>query len=123
VKFAALTHDIIGAAMEVHRLLGPGFLESIYKHALLHELTLRGLHGKTECEIHISYKGHPVGKHRLDLVVNDSVIVEIKGVSAINDAHVAQVLSYLTATKLELGLIFNFGGPSLSWKRMIKSRE
>ena len=83
MKFASLTFDLIGAAMEVHTLLGPGFLESIYKHSLCHELSLRGLQTKTEAEIHISYKGHHVGKHRLDLVVDDAVIVEIKGVSAI----------------------------------------
>jgi GxxExxY protein len=120
VEFAALTYDIIGAAMEVHSLLGPGFLESIYKHALLHELRLRGLETKTEVEVHISYKDHHIGKHRLDLLVGDTVIVEIKGVSAINDVH---TLSYLKATNLELALILNFGGSSLSWKRLIKSRE
>ena len=109
--------------MEVHTLLGPGFLESIYKHALLYELRLRGLETKTEVEVHISYKEHHIGKHRLDILVNDTVIVEIKGVSAINDIHIAQALSYLKATNLELALILNFGGPSLSWKRLIKSRE
>jgi GxxExxY protein len=123
VEFAALTYDIIGAAMEVHTLLGPGFLESIYKHALLHELRLRGFETKTEVEVHISYKDHHIGKHRLDLLVGDTVIVEIKGVSAINDIHIAQTLSYLKATNLELALILNFGGSSLSWKRLIKSRE
>ena len=109
--------------MEVHSLLGPGFLESIYKHALLHELRLRGLETKTEVEVHIFYKDHHIGKHRLDLLVGDTVIVEIKGVSAINDVHIAQALSYLKATNLELALILNFGGSSLSWKRLIKSRE
>ena len=123
MEFAALTYDIIGAAMEVHSLLGPGFLESIYKHALLHELHLRGVETKTEVEVNISYKDHHIGKHRIDILVDDSVIVEIKGVSAINDVHIAQALSYLKATNLELALILNFGGKSLSWKRLIKSRE
>jgi len=112
----------MGAAMEVHNLLGPGFLESIYKRALLHELGLRGLTAKTEVEVRIEYKTYQVGKHRLDMVVNDSVIVEIKGVSAITDVHMAQTLSYLQATSLQLALLINFGGPSLSWKRLIKSR-
>ena len=120
--FAALTYEIMGAAMEVHNLLGPGFLESIYKRALLHELGLRGLTAKTEVEVRIEYKTYQVGKHRLDMVVNDSVIVEIKGVSAITDVHMAQTLSYLQATSLQLALLINFGGPSLSWKRLIKSR-
>jgi GxxExxY protein len=123
VEFAPLTYDIIGAAMEVHSLLGPGFLESIYKHALLHELHLRGVDARTEVEVHISYKEHHIGKHRIDILVGNSVIVEIKGVSAINDVHIAQALSYLKATNLELALILNFGGSSLSWKRLIKSRE
>src|SRR5262245_58362371 len=109
--------------MEVHGLLGPGFLESIYKHALLHELHLRGLATRTEVEVHISYKDRHIGKHRIDILVGDTLIVEIKGVSAINDVHIAQVLSYLKATNLQLALILNFGGPSLSWKRLIKSRE
>src|SRR5262245_58389327 len=109
--------------MEVHSLLGPGFLESIYKQSLLHELGLRGLQTKTEVEVHISYKERRIGKHRLELLVGDTVIVEIKGVSAINDIHIAQTLSYLKATNLELALILNFGGSSLSWKRLIKSRE
>jgi GxxExxY protein len=122
VKSAALTYEIIGAAMEVHKLLGSGFLESIYKRALLHELSLRGVHATSEVEVHISYKGHHVGKHRLDIVVNETIIVEIKAVSGINDVHIAQALSYLIATNLELAMIVNFGGPSLSRKRLIKSR-
>lgn len=108
--------------MEVHRLLGPGFLESLYKRALLHELSLRGLDTKTELEIDIAYKDHPIGKHRLDILVNDSVIVELKAVSAISAMHIAQALSYLTASSHELALILNFGTRSLSWKRLIKSR-
>jgi GxxExxY protein len=122
VQSAALTHQIIGAAMEVHKLLGPGFVESIYHHALTHELTLRGVETKTEVEVCISYKGTRIGRHRLDIVVNDTVIVELKAGSSINDVHIAQAISYLTATGLELALILNFGGPSLSWKRLIKSR-
>jgi GxxExxY protein len=122
VKSAALTFAIIGAAMEVHQLLGPGFLESIYRHALLHELRLRGIDTQTEVEVCVSYKQHTVGKHRVDIVADSAVIVELKAVSAINDVHIAQTLSYLTATNLELALILNFGGPSLSWKRLIKSR-
>jgi GxxExxY protein len=122
VKSAALTEQIIGAAMEVHNHLGPGFLESLYKYALLYELHLRGLTTETELEVQISYKDHPIGKHRLDVVVNDKVIIELKAVSGINDVHIAQALSYLTATRLELALVLNFGEPRLSWKRLIKSR-
>jgi len=73
VKSAALTHDIIGAAMEVHTLLGPGFLEAIYKNALLHELQLHGLDVTTELEVPVTYKNQIVGTHRLDIVVEGKV--------------------------------------------------
>jgi GxxExxY protein len=122
VKSAALTHSIIGAAMEVHSQLGPGFLESIYKHALLHELSVRGLATQTELELIVSYRSFPVGKHRLDSLVEGTVIVELKAVAALNELHRAQVISYLMATGLELALIINFGAPQLLWKRLIKSR-
>ena len=108
--------------MEVHNVLGPGFLESVYKHALTHELVLRGLCTTTEAEVPIPYKGHLVATHRLDLVVGNSVIVELKAITSLSDIHIAQVLSYLKATNLELALLFNFGEPSLVWKRLIKSR-
>jgi len=108
--------------MEVHNVLGPGFLESIYKHALLTELDLRGLHTRTEVEIPIAYMSHPIGKHRLDIIVEDIVVVELKAVSCINEFHKAQTLSYLKATNIELALILNFGTSSLVWKRLIKSR-
>jgi GxxExxY protein len=85
-----MTHTIIGAAMEVHRTLGPGFLEAIYRKALLHELSLRGLSAQTEVEIHIPYKNLSAGKHRLDLVVEQQVVVELKAVSALADLHTAK---------------------------------
>ena len=108
--------------MEVHTLLGPGFLEAIYKNALLHELQLHGLDVTTELEVPVTYKNQIVGTHRLDIVVEGKAILEVKAVNAISEYHVAQTLSYLTATRIELGLILNFGCPSLSWKRLIKSR-
>jgi GxxExxY protein len=118
---AALTHKIIGAAMEVHKLLGPGFIESIYQRALLRELHLRDLTVQTEIQIEIKYKGQVIGKHRMDLVVSGLVIVELKAVSGIADIHLAQVLSYLKASGLQLALILNFGEPSLAWRRVAKS--
>jgi GxxExxY protein len=118
-----LTGKIIGAALEVHTSLGPGFLESIYKHALLRECQLRALLTQTEVEVPVSYKGFPVGKHCLDLVVDELVVVELKAVNAINDVHKAQTISYLAATGLEVALILNFGAARLLWKRLIKSRE
>jgi GxxExxY protein len=113
-----LTGQIIGAAMEVHRLLGPGFLESIYQRALVRELRFRRLCVQTEVQIAIPYKGASVGLHRLDLVVENSVVVELKAATALAEVHRAQVLSYLKATGLEVGLILNFGERSLIWKRV-----
>ena len=108
--------------MEVHRVLGPGFLEAIYKKALWHELRLRGLDVTTELEVPVTYKNEIVGKHRLDIVVEGQVILELKAMNAISEFHTAQTLSYMTATRIELALILNFECPSLSWKRLIKSR-
>jgi GxxExxY protein len=117
-----ITGEIIGAALEVHRTLGPGFVESVYHRALLHELDLRHLSCETELQIDICYKKHLVGQHRLD-IIEQTVIVELKAVNAIVDVHVAQTLSYLKATNMEVALIINFGLLSLVWKRLIKSRE
>jgi GxxExxY protein len=122
VKSAAITHSIIGAALEVHNLLGPGFLESVYKHSLIRELELRGLQAETEVEVPIRYKTHLVATHMMDLIVEGSVIVELKAITSLTDIHVAQVLSYLKATSVEVALLFNFGEASLVWKRLIKSR-
>jgi GxxExxY protein len=106
--------------MEVHTTLGPGFLESIYSKALLRELGLRNIETKTEVEINVSYKAGLVGRHRIDLLIRDAVVVELKAVSSINSLHLAQVISYLKATNLEVGLILNFGEERLSWKRVIR---
>ena len=115
VEPAVLTHQII------HKLLGPGFAEAIYHRALLYELRLRGLAVQTESEVEIMYKGHSIGKHRMDLIVGSLVIVELKAVSGIADIHLAQTLSYLTASGLQLALILNFGERSLNWRRIAKS--
>jgi len=116
---AELTHNIIGAAFEVHGKLGPGFLEMIYRRALLHELSLRGLSGQTEVEIHVPYKHISAGKHRLDLIVEQQVVVELKAIATLSDIHTAQALSYLKATGLKVAIVVNFGGPTLVWKRLI----
>lgn len=109
--------------MEVHRQLGPGFVESIYQQSLLRELTLRGLSTETEVRFDITYKGAIVGRHRLDVVVEKCVIIELKAAAAIADAHRAQALSYLKATGYELALILNFGTEKLTWKRLAMGRE
>jgi GxxExxY protein len=114
-----LTGEIIGAAMEVHRVLGPGFVEAIYQRALLHELKLRGFIVETEQQLGVRYKDAIVGVHRLDIVVNKVVIVELKAVTGIIEAHRAQAISYLKASGLNVALILNFGEPSLAFKRVV----
>ncbi len=94
--------------MEVHRTLGPGFPESVYEQALCVELRSRGIMYARQVDVQVRYKGEHVGLGRIDLLVNDSVIVEMKAVDAISSVHVGQVLSYLRMTGHQLGLIFNF---------------
>jgi len=103
-----LATAVIGCAIEVHRHLGPGYLEDVYEEALCEELRLRGIPFKRQPSISVSYKGKRVGQGRLDLLVDDKLIVELKAVSAIAPVHSAQVMSYLKATNLILGLLINF---------------
>ena len=103
-----LAHRVIGAAIEVHRLLGPGFLESVYEEALCVELTLRGIRFARQVPIGVKYKGEKVGEARLDLLVDERLVVELKAVEGVAPIHVAQVLSYLKATRLRLGLLITF---------------
>ena len=108
-----MAHAVIGAAIEVHRQLGPGFLESVYEEALCVELTDREIFFERQREIGVLYKERPIGKHRIDLLVGQSLIVELKTVEALADIHKAQVISYLKATRLSLGLLINFNVPIL----------
>src|SRR5438067_10837909 len=97
LEYQALTEQIIGAAIEVHRRLGPGFLESIYEKALVIELRKRGMEVADEVKVIIEYDGVEVGEHRLDLIVEDTIVVELKAISAFEDIHFAVVRSYLRA--------------------------
>ena len=118
-----LVHAVIGAALEVHRLLGPGFLESLYEEALSLELALRGVPFRRQAPIAVEYKGRPIGQARLDLLVSDPLIVELKAVETISAVHLAQILSYLKASRLQLGLVINFNVPELrrGIRRVIRS--
>jgi GxxExxY protein len=111
-----------GGGDGVHREIGPGFLESIYQRALRHELGLVSMSVEAEVDYPVMYKGKLVGRHRVDLIVEQMVVLELKASPTINQAHIAQTLSYLKATRLELALVLNFGTPSLQWKRLIRSR-
>ena len=104
-----LTEAIIGAAIEVHRLLGPGLLESIYEEALCHELELQGIVAQRQVEVEVMYKGIAIKGQILDMLVANEVVVELKAVSKLPDVATAQVLSYLKATELKRGLLLNFG--------------
>ncbi|HEY5934202.1 MAG TPA: GxxExxY protein [Kofleriaceae bacterium] len=108
-----LTHTVIGAAIEVHRWLGPGYLETLYEEALHIELRLRGIPFESQVAVSIPYKGHVVGRSQLDLVVANELIVELKAVETVLEIHRAQVLSYLRATGSRLGLLINFNTPCL----------
>jgi GxxExxY protein len=104
-----LTEKIIGAAIEVHRVLGPCLLESIYEEALCVEMQLRGIPFQRQVEIDVNYKGHLLKGQRIDLLVADEVIVELKSVTHLPDMAIAQALSYLKATGLKRALLINFG--------------
>jgi GxxExxY protein len=104
-----LTEKIIGAAIEVHRVLGPGLLESIYEESLVIELGLRGVVAGRQVELDVHYKGHIIKGLKIDLLVEGQVIVELKSVSKLPEVAQAQVLSYLKATGLKRALLINFG--------------
>ena len=118
--YKELTFVVIGAAMEVHRLLGSGFLESVYQKALAYELRERNIPFQEQVHLPVIYKGELVGDYVADFVVDGKLIMEIKAVSKLNSAHQAQAMHYLTATGLRLALLLNFGATSLQHHRVIK---
>jgi GxxExxY protein len=117
-KHSDITGKIIGCAMKVHRTLGNGFQEVIYQRCLAIEMQKQGLSFNRELEMTIFYEDIEVGKRRVDFLVESVVMVELKALSKLEDTHLAQVLNYLEAYKLETGLLLNFGGKSLEFKRV-----
>ncbi|RCJ20269.1 GxxExxY protein [Nostoc sp. ATCC 43529] len=122
-KMNQLTGKVIGAAIEVHQVLGPGFLEEVYKEALIIEFLRRGIRHEFEKSVTVNYKGHEVGKGRLDFLVANCLILELKAVQNLAPIHEAQVLSYLKMTNHPLALLINFNVPLLKdgIKRIILS--
>ncbi len=123
LEYKEITEEIIGAAIEVHRRLGPGFIESIYEKALIIELKKRGMPAKEQYEVIIRYDDIEVGRHRLDLVVDDNIVVELKAIKDLESIHFAIVRSYLKAVDKKHGLLLNFAKVTLEAKRVIYEEQ
>lgn len=108
------------AVFEVHNTLGPGFTENIYEEASSKELNLRGIDFESQKTIKIYYKGEKIGEYKLDMVVKGKVILELKAVSELNELFESQLISYLKATKMKLGILINFGSKRVSYKRIAR---
>ncbi|MGA2605350.1 MAG: GxxExxY protein [Verrucomicrobiia bacterium] len=114
-----ITEQVIGAAFEVHGVLGYGFLEKVYENALLAELCKRRLKAETQKSIKVKYKDVIVGDYVADLIVEDKVIVELKTEETYNKVHEAQLLNYLKATGIKVGLLINFGRRKCEFRRLV----
>ena len=121
-KHTEITQQIIGCAMRVHSFMGNGFQEVIYQRALALEMSQLDMHFVRESEMPLYYRNFPdpIGSRRVDFLVEDKVLVELKAVGELTDTHYAQVLNYLTAYQLEVALLINFGEKSLRFKRFVR---
>jgi GxxExxY protein len=115
-----LSYAIVGAGMEVHRILGPGFLVLVYQAALAHEFALRCIHFEAQKNLPVRYKDISIGDYIADFLVEDQIIVEIKAISNLTEAHEAQAHHYLAATGMRLAILMNFGSPSLQTKHILR---
>lgn len=123
LKYSELTGQIIGCAMKVHRYFGPGFPEIVYKRALMIELEKIGLDYKQEVEKDIIYECRLISKRRLDLIVQNIILAELKARKEIDNGDYNQMINYLRVFGMEVGLLLNFGGPSLQYKRFVNSKS
>lgn len=121
-KYKEITGKIIGAAMQVHKVLGNGFQEVIYQRALEIEMPYFGLNFNREFEMPIFYREQQIGTRRVDFLVEDVISVELKAIINLEDVHFAQAINYLEAYNLEVGLLINFGSKSLQVKRLINTK-
>lgn len=118
VLYADLSYRVMEAVFEVHNQLGPGFTENIYERALIFELEKKGIAYEVQQQIEIGYKGQKLGTYRLDLVVEGKIILELKAVVGLNDLFKQQLLSYLRATDLKLGILVNFATKRVEYTRI-----
>ncbi|WP_208646807.1 GxxExxY protein [Pedobacter jejuensis] len=123
MKYGDITGRIIGCAMKVHSFLGSGFQEKIYQKALGIEMSIENLSYKEEMTMTIFYRETKIGCRRVDFFVENNIMVELKAVSELNDAHLAQAINYLEAYKLPVGLLINFGSRSLTFKRVYNTKH
>ena len=121
-KYQDLTHEVIGAAMEVHRSLGNGFQEVIYQRALAIELEHRKIAFERGKEMPLVYKGFDIGTRRVEFFIDKKIMLEINAVVQLEDVYLAQAINYLEAYGLEIGLLINFGNTSLQFKRVMKPK-
>ena len=121
-KYSDITHKIIGCAMEVHSALGNGFQEVIYQRALEIAMADAGLAYQRELEMPVYFKGRQLGKRRVDFLVEDLISVELKAKAMLEPVHLAQAINYLEAYDIEIGLLINFGGTSLEYKRLANKK-
>lgn len=122
-KYSDLTHKIIGCAMAVHNALGNGFQEVIYQRALAIELRKSEISFRREQEMAIIYDGHEIGTRRVDFLVENKVMIELKALTQLEEVHWAQTINYLEAYNLEVGLLINFGAKKLEFKRFVNSKH
>jgi GxxExxY protein len=120
IIFKELSYAIVGAAMEVHRTLGSGFLEAVYQTALAHELKLRGTPFEEQVRLPVHYKDVLVGEYAADFVVDGKIILELKAVAEVSDVHQAQAINYLAATGYQLATLLNFGASKLQQERLVR---
>jgi GxxExxY protein len=119
IVYPDLSYRVMGAIFEVHKKLGPGFLESVYEKALIEELSGRGMKVETEKIIDLTYKDKKIGVHRLDLVIDNKVVVELKTVERFSIHHKAQLTSYLKASGYKLGILVNFSKSKVEYRRVL----
>ena len=122
-KYREITQTIIGCAMTVHNFLGPGFPEIVYERSLLIEINKSGLNCKRQVEREIYFRDILVGKRRIDLIVEDKILLELKALSILENDCNHQILNYLKVFGFEVGLLLNFGKPSLQFKRFAMSKN